>query len=103
MNKPRPLQFVQLPTGCWICASHLTNQDGYFRYYIRGHQEKPEMFHRSIWRLRKGPIPDGFEINHTCHNRGCCNIEHLECIGGADHAKLSNEERWMAPSGRLMK
>lgn len=52
------------------------------------------MFHRFIWRVRKGPIPDGYEINHLCGNRACSNVEHLECICGTEHAIKTNKERY---------
>lgn len=102
-NKPRSLLFRQLPTGCWVCVSHQANADGYFRYRLGGRAGVILMFHRLMWEHHYGPIPEGHEINHICHNRGCCNIDHLECIDGTEHTRLSNQERWLAPSGKLMK
>lgn len=32
---------------------------------------------RLIWEDKYGPIPDGFEIYHTCINNDCCNIHHM--------------------------
>lgn len=61
------------------------------------------MFHRIIWEMKWGVIPDGHEINHLCHNRGCCNIDHLECLDGTEHAVLGNRERWLLPSGSVSK
>lgn len=98
----KPLAFTTLPTGCYIPTSHKTNHDGYFRYtfgsYRKG-EKKAVMFHRYLWEAVRGPIPDGFEINHKCRNRACCNLDHLECLPGSDHASLSNKERYLAPSG----
>ena len=103
-NTPRPLRFVQLPTSCWVVASHKVNPDGYFRYNLGGRiNGKPLMFHRIMWELKRGPIPEGFEINHLCSNRGCCNVEHLECIDGTEHAILGNKQRWKLPSGIVSK
>ncbi len=103
-NTPRPLSFATLPTGCYVNTSHKVNSDGYFRYNLGGRiNGKPKMFHRIMWELANGPIPDGHEINHLCNNRGCCNVEHLECISGHDHKVLTNKERWMLPSGRVAK
>jgi hypothetical protein len=36
--------------------------------------------HRVAYELIKGPIPDGFEIDHLCGNRRCCNPDHLEAV-----------------------
>lgn len=53
------------------------------------------MFHRIIWKMHKGSIPEGHEINHLCHNRACSNVDHMECIEGTEHAIKSNQERWI--------
>ena len=49
--------------------------------------------HRLAYELAVGPIPDGFVVDHTCHNRDsgcpggatcehrrCCNPSHLEAV-----------------------
>jgi glutamine cyclotransferase len=51
------------------------------------------MLHHLIWEEANGPIPEGKEIHHICHNRGCQNINHLECIDGSLHATITNNER----------
>lgn len=103
-NTFRPLEFARLPTDCWVCVSHKPNVDGYFRYRLHGRKTGQFwMFHRLMWVLKKGPIPAGYEINHLCNNRGCCNIDHLECIPGDVHASQSNEDRWRLPSGLVSK
>ena len=100
MRNPLALFFRTLPTGCYIPVSHKTNKQGYFRYRING---VLIMFHRIIWILNKGEIPKGYEINHKCNNRGCCNIEHLECISRKEHLALTNKLRYEAPSGITLK
>ncbi len=47
---------------------------GYGTTYFRG---RVEQAHRVAWILARGPIPDGLQINHHCHNRACINVEHL--------------------------
>ncbi|WEM05518.1 HNH endonuclease [Ralstonia phage BOESR1] len=61
------------------------------------------MFHRAMWEHHNGPIPEGYEINHLCNNRGCCTLEHLECITREEHLIKTNKARYRAPSGALMK
>lgn len=101
MAKHSALLFRELPTGCYIVVNKKVNKDGYFRK--RWGDNSFEMFHRFIWRAHHGDIPDGHEINHKCNNRGCCNIQHLECLSRTDHLVMTNKQRWMAPSGKLMK
>ena len=99
-KKQTALLFRTLPTGCHIVANMKVNHDGYFRYRFNGILT---MFHRLMWKLKKGEIPEGYEINHKCNNRGCCNVEHLECISREEHLDKTNRIRFVAPSGKLMK
>jgi hypothetical protein len=89
----KPLIFVTTEDGCYIPLSHRLNADGYFRK--RWH-DGLEMFHRFIWKAKRGDIPEGYEINHLCGCRSCANIEHLECIDGTEHAIKTNKERYLA-------
>lgn len=34
--------------------------------------------HRAAYISAKGPIPDGYEVDHLCGNTLCCNPKHLE-------------------------
>lgn len=90
------LRFHKMPTGCVVCVSHKRNHDGYFRYSIgssRKGEKKCFMFHRWVWERHRGPIPEGYEIDHLCLNRGCCNVEHLQCIPKREHIIKTNKER----------
>lgn len=61
--------------------------------------------HRLAWERERGPIPDGWEIDHNpkCP-KNCMNVEHLQCLSSADHRALTmsrDEERpaYFPPSG----
>lgn len=41
--------------------------------------------HRITYALLVGPIPDGLDIHHSCHNRGCVNPSHLELLTKSQH------------------
>lgn len=38
---------------------------------------REQLVHRWAWEQVHGPIPEGGEIDHRCHNRACCNVKHL--------------------------
>ena len=63
-------------TGCWVWNKSL-ERNGYARMSV-GH--KVEGVHRITYKERHGFIPDGFEIDHLCRNRACCNPDHLEAV-----------------------
>jgi hypothetical protein len=73
------------------------NKDGYVRIW---NYPKPTegarlvMRHRWFWEHQSYAIPEGFEINHLCKNRRCCNINHLECLPRADHRSKDNALRY---------
>jgi len=48
--------------------------------------------HRWYWQLHYGPVPDGFELDHTCRVRSCVNIHHMEAV-----PKVVNILRGMSP------
>lgn len=41
-------------------------------------EEKNIRSHCMAYILTKGPIPLGFQVQHTCNNRRCCNPNHLK-------------------------
>lgn len=92
MGRPAiAIKFIEFDGGCQVPLNMRMNKDGYFRK--RWHPDI-EMFHRFIWRARKGEIPEGYEINHLCQNRACQNVEHMECIDGTEHAVKTNVGRY---------
>lgn len=89
--KREPIKFIELESGCFIPMNKRLNKDGYFR---KRWADGIEMFHRFIWKARRGPIPEGYEINHLCRNRACQNVDHMECIPGLEHTIKTNIERY---------
>lgn len=66
---------------CWLWTAARTNS-GYGRIQLGG---KARLAHRVVWAMTNGPIPDGLDIDHLCHNadqecrrgRGCL---HRRCV-----------------------
>ena len=36
--------------------------------------------HVVAWEEVHGPVPDGYEIDHLCENKGCRRLDHLEAV-----------------------
>lgn len=107
MSRQPFILFVSTDKGCIVPLSHKLNADGYFRtvdfrYKGRGHAPKI-MYHRYIWETAKGAIPAGYEIDHLCRNRACCNIEHLQCIPIGEHKKKHNSTRYAERQNKAYK
>lgn len=47
--------------------------------------------HRVAYRLHYGPIPDGMTVDHTCHNRRCCNPYHLRLLSNVENAQANGK------------
>lgn len=84
------------PGDCLLYTGYITNK-GYGQISVDGIQK---LAHRAIYELTVGPIPDGMDLDHTCHNedascmggddcihRRCINTEHLEPVTGAENTR----------------
>lgn len=80
--------------GCWTWKGKV-GRDGYGRFSIKS---RWQMAHRVAHLLLIGSIPDGFEVDHLCHNadrdcaggtgcahRQCVNPAHLEAVSHRDN------------------
>lgn len=63
---------TKTPT-CWIWNASRCSS-GYGTFFTLG---KTYASHRFSFELANGTIPDGVEIDHTCHNPACVNPGHL--------------------------
>lgn len=93
------MTFITTDTGCMVCTSHKHNPDGYLRKAwgatCKGTRVM-EMFHRFIYRAHNNleEIPKGYEIDHMCRNRACCNPEHLRLLDRTTHLVHTNKYRY---------
>jgi len=95
-NKGKKVETVTTETGCIECTSHSLNKDGYVRLFVSKHS-KPRMqfLHRIEWEKKYGSVPEGFEIDHVCRNRACCNTDHLQLLTVSEHKIKTNKERYL--------
>ena len=64
------------PTPCWVYLGS-TNGGGYSRISL---QNRGWLVHKVSYLMFKGPVLEGLEIDHLCHNRKCFNPDHLEAV-----------------------
>lgn len=81
------------PCGCWLW---LGGDDGYgdafglgaYGRILRPGTRTVEPVHRYVFRTFKGPIPEGYDVDHMCAKwapdprvvRKCVNLDHLQAI-----------------------
>lgn len=108
LSAQRQLQFHQLyrvnpDTGCWMWIGRL-DKDGY--PVFRPTPKDPEQRgYRVSYALRHGDIPEGMQLDHTCHtkavargqcvggiclHRRCVNPDHLEPVTGSENTFRSD-------------
>lgn len=94
-NKAKELVLETTEDGCIICTSHSPNADGYIRLYSgKDVKKRYEMLHRLTYRKYRGEIPEGYEVDHLCRVRKCCNPEHLQILTVSAHKSKTNKERY---------
>ena len=95
MANRKELVLEELPSGCIVPVSHKLNKDGYFRKQVWLNGElRPMMYHRYVWTIENGEIPQGYEVDHKCKNRACCNVEHLQLLTSSEHRSKDNKGRY---------
>jgi len=67
--------------GCWEWAG-LKSDTGYGLVDLDG---KRQQAHRASFEHFKGPIPEGFVIDHMCHNPACVNPAHLQAVSNKEN------------------
>jgi hypothetical protein len=64
------------PHGCWVWQLKIGRQ-GYGNFAAR---RRIVRAHRFAYELAYGPIPDGYVVDHLCHNKACVRPDHLDAV-----------------------
>jgi hypothetical protein len=76
-------------TGCWIWQRS-TSYTGYGQLW---HEGRVQRAHRVFYQLYVGPIPEGYQIDHTCGNRLCVKPGHLEAVTAIENVHRTRRKR----------
>jgi hypothetical protein len=76
---------VDLSTKCWNWTAAVS-AGSYGSIYYEGRMQKA---HRVMWRLERGEIPEGLDLDHLCRNRLCVNPAHLEPVTRSENLRRS--------------
>ena len=95
------------------------NDRGYGQEFFRGKNTKA---HRAEWIRANGEIPEGFVLDHTCHNeaaqrgecaggwtcehRACVNLDHLRLVSPSENVLAGNhsiDTKTSCPKGHSYK
>lgn len=70
---------IDSETKCWEWIGEYS-KNGYGRWR-RGPGHTQQASHRIVWQhYRQQFVPDGYQLDHLCRNRACCNPDHLEPV-----------------------
>lgn len=79
------------PDGCWLWTGGQC-RSGKDKIYGRFHNQ---LTHRLAYEFEYGPIPNGLQVDHRCHNTLCVNPRHLRPVTGKQ-----NKENRQGAHGR---
>jgi len=86
---------------CWLWTAH-RNVSGYGKFMIRvDGSHRASLAHRVAYELAVGPIPEGFHIDHTCHNPACVKPSHLRPVTNKENLENRDAANSNTKSGVL--
>ncbi len=75
---------VKITSTCWIWTGTV-KKDGYGMFNMYDHPA--DNAHRISYKLFKGDIPKGLQIDHLCRFKACVNPDHLEAVTQKENIK----------------
>lgn len=82
---------VQKTPTCWLWTAYVNPSTGYGQFGLQ--HGVMVGAHRFAYESLRGPIPDGFDVHHTCLNRRCVNPDHLAAVDRSENLRLRANRR----------
>jgi len=94
----RHVQIIEPNNGCWLWTAGRSGPPGfpehaYGRYWATLKPRRCQIAHRFAYEFARGPIPEGFEVDHLCDNKLCVNPAHLELVTHQQNCKRRKRSR----------
>jgi hypothetical protein len=91
MRRLSVVDYVVNEQGCWIWQL-ARNSRG---YGVRWDQKdrRLKLAHRWYYEAQRGPVPEGWQVDHLCHVRACVNPVHLEAVTPEENTERSLAHR----------
>lgn len=86
---------TEVGEGCWLWKGG-SNGLGYGRFMPDGRRSGSRRLvyaHRFAYEQFVGPIPEGFELDHTCRDPRCVRPDHLEPVTHAENLRRGQAAR----------
>ena len=84
------------PDSCYLWKGYFSGS-GYAQLYANG---KKQGVSRLLWELKRGPIPPGQVVRHSCDNPRCVRLEHLSLGSQKDNMQDAVQRRRIASGSR---
>jgi hypothetical protein len=79
---------LTVESGCWEWQGSRGGSKGEYGAFSMTALGRPTtQAHRAAWTLLRGPIPEGFSIDHLCRNTICVNPDHLEPVEPGENTR----------------
>jgi hypothetical protein len=99
VNKNGPIPPLNRKLGrCWVWTMKPGTKAG---YGIVSYRHKRFLAHQVSYRLTKGEVPEGLELDHRCHNRICVRPSHLRAVTHSENARNVPKKEF-CPHGHRM-